>query len=399
MAPMDGRLIRDGAVLVRDGLIAEVGAYADLRRASATVEDAGNAVLLPGLVNAHAHLELSDCRPGEKPQDGLEGWLIRMLTRTRLDVEELERRSAAGAKAGLAQCVKFGVTSVGDISRQPHITRPIVRDGPVHVTSFGEVMAMAKRRGLFEERLALATDRAAESEHLRCGISPHAPYSVEVDGYARCVDEAKRRGMPLATHLAETRGEWEFLAEHSGALRALWDAWLTWDDQVPRFAGGPIRMAKEVGLLDYPSVLAHVNYCDDEELALLSAGRASVVYCPRTHAYFAHPPHRFREMMQRGMNVAVGTDSCASSPNLNLVDDLRLLHGACPDMAVEKIWEMATVNGARALWAQERAGSLAPGKRADMVAFAVTGEDPLREVLESASEPAGVWFSGEAIEK
>src|SRR5207253_5134070 len=139
------------------------------------------------------------------------------------------------------------------------------------------------------------------------------------DGYRRCLAAAKYFGLTLATHLAETPHEEEFLASHAGPFRELWEFLGAWDEQVPTFAGGPIRYAQSLGLLDYPTLLAHVNYCDDAELALLARGRASVVYCPRTHAFFGHPPHRWREMLSRGINVAIGTDSCASSPDLNLL--------------------------------------------------------------------------------
>src|SRR5204862_5225873 len=122
--------------------------------------------------------------------------------------------------------------------------------------------------------------------------------------------------LPLATHLAESADEAEFLARHSGNLMKVWDFVGGFDDAVPKFEGGPIRYAEALGLLDRPTLLAHVNYCDDDELKILAAGKASVVYCPRTHQYFAHPPHRWREMIATGINVAIGTDSTASSGDL-----------------------------------------------------------------------------------
>ena len=136
-----------------------------------------------------------------------------------------------------------------------------------------------------------------------------------------------------------------------------------------------------------------MNYCDDEEIDLLAVGRASVVYCPRTHDYFGHPPHRWREMLARGINVAVGTDSCASSPDLNLVDDLRLLHRIAPEVSAQRLWEMATVRAARAIGSS--AGTIEIGRPADLVAFEAPGDEPLREVLESQRLPLGVWAAGE----
>ena len=206
---------------------------------------------------------------------------------------------------------------------------------------------------------------------------------------------AKQNHLPLATHLAETSHEAEFLSHHTGPLRELWDAWLTWDDRVPTFTGGPIRFAKAVGMLDYPTLLAHVNYCDDAELDLLAQSQASVVYCPRTHAYFSHPPHRWREMLARGINVAVGTDSCASSPNLNLVDDLRLLRKIAPEVPAETIWQLATTRAARALTIEPSVGSINFGKFADLIAFEVDSNSPLEQLLLEEHFPRFVWMRGE----
>jgi cytosine/adenosine deaminase-related metal-dependent hydrolase len=301
---------------------------------------------------------------------------------------------------GVEQCARFGVTSLGDIKSR------FIRDGrmmmallsnAVRFTSYGEVTAMAQRRELLDERLGDAVEEPEDTPGVRVGVSPHAPYSIEDGGYRRCLAIARERGLPLTTHLAETPDEAEFLATHTGPFRDLWARLGAWDDRVPAFDGGPIRYAQALGLLDYErTLLAHVNYCDDDELAILARGKASVVYCPRTHRYFGHPPHRWREMLATGINVAVGTDSCASSPDLNLVDDLRLLHEIAPEVEPRLLWEVATVRGARAIDAP-RVGSLTPGQYADVVAFAVSSADPLREILESRIEPVRVWCGGRVV--
>ena len=394
--PVDSPPLRGGAVAVAAGRILALGPIADIRAShpSAHRIDLSGHTLLPGLVNAHTHLELSDCTPGQPPPDGFTGWLVRMLTRTRIPDDQLAQRSEHGVRQGIAQCLRYGVTTVGDISRQCHVTRPILRESPLRGISYGEVMAMAQRRSLLQPRLDLAADRACQSDRLGIGLTPHAPYSIEPDGYRASLQRAIADSLPLATHLAESEAEAEFLASHSGPLRDLWDAWLTWDAHVPRYAGGPIRYARDLGLLDYPTLLAHVNYADDDELAILATGRASVVYCPRTHAFFGHPPHRFRDMLARGINVAIGTDSCASSPNLNLLDDMRLVHRLHPDFPMETLFFMATLNGAKALSLAHEVGSLAPGKAADIIAFPVTSDDPLRAILESVAAVSHVYLAG-----
>lgn len=399
LATMLGGIIENGAVVVEDATIIAAGAHADVVRDQSVDDryDLFDCVLLPGLINAHTHLELSDCTPGEKPSGGFETWLGRMVRRNRASADELDQQAAAAAISGTKQCLRFGVSSVADITRQCHATRPALRDSILKITSFGEVTAMAQRRDLLEPRIRLVTDAADATLRLRLGISPHAPYSVEPDGYRRCLAAAKAASLRLTTHLAESSAEASFLADHTGPLRALWDAGLGWDNDVPTFDGGPIRLAQEVGLLAYPSLLAHVNYCDDDELAILARGRASVIYCPRTHDFFSHPPHRFRDMLAAGINVAVGTDSCASSPDLNIVEDLRLIHRQHPDMKAIDIWQMATVNSARAMARDDVSGALLPGAPADLVAFPASGPDPLLSVLESDALPSRFWISGTSV--
>jgi len=391
--------LRDAGVIFSHQRIEAIGPENDLHRTypDAAIEDAGNSIILPGLINAHTHLELSHLRRGDPPTH-LADWIVKTVMSQAARTGAAEPGAIQDAvRAGVRQCIAFGITSIGDISKQCIHTRPILRDGPLRVVSYGEIQAMAKRRGLLEERFAAAADTSCESDYLRVGVTPHAPYTVEPEGYARCLAFAKENNRPLATHLAETPEEATFLASHSGPFRHLWEVGVNaWDDAVPRFEGGPIRFARELGLLDYPTLLAHVNYCDDEELTILARGKASVVYCPRTHGFFGHPTHRWREMLARGINVAVGTDSCASSPDLNVVDDLRLLHRLAPEIPPAQLWEMATTRAARAI-ASPDAGSIQPGHRTDFTAFPCKTNDPLREILERDILPSGVWINGRRI--
>jgi cytosine/adenosine deaminase-related metal-dependent hydrolase len=244
--------------------------------------------------------------------------------------------------------------------------------------------------------LAAAAERSSEREGLRAGIEPHAPYSIDLRGYAQCLSEASVRGMPLATHLAETPDEAAFLADHSGEFRRLWDILGSSVEDVPTFAGGPIAAMRATGVLTHPAVLAHVNYVSDRELEILARGRASVVYCPRTHAYFGHPPHRYAEMLARGVNVAVGTDSTASSPDLDLMADLRLIYRQGPDLGAATILEMGTVSGARALGMADFIGKLEAGYRADLCAFPARGANPLHDLLESQQPCAATVVAGRA---
>ena len=385
VAPICSAPFRDGAVASEAGRIVAVGPLKEIRRAfpDALLTDAGNAVLLPGLINAHTHLELSDHVCDESHGGNFAGWLARRRApRTQESITN-------AIEIAVAQCRRFGVVAVGDITKFPHLTRSLLSNSPLHVVSFGEVVALGKKRPGFQDSLDRAVDTTHATARVWVGISPHAPYTVEAEGYARCLEVARAAGLALSTHLAESADEAVFLSDHAGPLRELWDRIELWGAPSHRHHGGPIRFAQQLGLLDYPTVLAHVNYVDDDELAILAGGRASVVYCPRTHAYFGHPPHRFRDMLKRGINVAVGTDSCASSPDLNIVDDLRHIRRLAPEMTAGAIWELATLRAARALGLEHELGTLAPGKLAEILAFPLAiGRDPLGEVLDRASEPA-----------
>jgi aminodeoxyfutalosine deaminase len=400
VAPMDGPPIRNGAIAISNGRVVAVGESKVLREKypGAVVEELPSAILMPGLVNAHVHLELSDLRQGPPPESFVK-WIINLMSQTPRLGGAVEEIVTKAVRSGIGQSLRFGVTTVGDISKQCMFSRPVLAKSRLRAVSFGEIQAMAQRRGLLNERFAAASDLAHDSERLIVGVTPHAPYTVEAEGYRRCLDFANSNNRPLATHLAETPDEAEFLAEQTGPFRYLWEVGVNaWDEKVPCYDGGPIRLARDLDLLSFPTLLAHVNYCDDDELEILARGRASVVYCPRTHAYFGHRPHRWREMLARGINVAVGTDSCASSPDLNLVDDLRLLRRIAPEVSAVELWGMATTRAATALQLSEQVGSLTPGKRADLIAFEIGGaSDPLEEILQRNVLPMRVWIDGAPV--
>jgi cytosine/adenosine deaminase-related metal-dependent hydrolase len=401
VAPIDQPLIEDGAVVISGKTIVRVGRAKDILAPyrDAEILDLGSSLLLPGLVNAHAHLELSNCSAGDDPGGSFTDWILSVRTRMKLNESNPAETIVPATRAGIAQCLRFGVTCIGDISNFIGLTRPLLRESPLRAVSYGEVLGLAKLRSKMEEKLIAAKNPQFASERLTVGVTPHAPYTVDLDGYRACLTAAKAGGLPLATHLAETPDEAEFLTRHTGPFREVWDRLELWQEPVPTYQDSPVRFADAIGLLDYPTLLAHVNYCSDAELDLLANGKASVVYCPRTHRYFGHQPHRWREMLERGINVAIGTDSCASSPDLNLLDDLRLLHEIAPDFPCESLWQMATLHGARALGLDRSIGTIAPGKSADLVAFHALGDQPLREILETKIGPEHVWIEGKLIAK
>lgn len=400
--PADQPLIQDGAVVFDPAAILSVGAAGALQAQypDAVVNDLGDSLVLPAFINPHTHLELTNCSPfsaSSSPRDPscFPDWILSLRARLNSTTYELS------TKAGIDQCLRFGVATVGDISQQFQLSRPILARSRLRAVSYAEVLGLAGLRPRFEELLSQACSSNASLGSNRSSVfpalTPHAPYTVDLPGYRRCLAEARNNHLPLATHLAETPFEEEFLEHHSGLFRDLWNSLGNWSDPVETYSASPIRFASATGLLDYPTLLAHVNYCTDDELQLLAAGRASVVYCPRTHAYFGHPPHRFQDMLAAGINVAVGTDSCASSPDLNPLEDLRLVHQSQPDIPLESLLRLITLNAARALQLDKITGSLSRGKSADLSAFAIRSDQPLQEIFKTDMLPNHLWINGASI--
>lgn len=394
VAPVAQAVIVDGAVLLRAGRVVGVGARKDFSADSRI--DYGDAVICPGFVNAHTHLELTAMAGRVPPQGDFAGWLQRLvsdLPQHRSDDGAVER----AVQDGINQSVRAGVTLVGDITRDPVTTRPVLAGSNLRALSFGEVIAIGTQRSKLEERIANALPDDWKDQRVRAGISPHAPYTVEPEGLAACARRASSSGARLCIHLSESPAECEFTQSGTGALSDHLKRLGVWDDAIAAPGCRPVELARRCGVLTDRTLCAHANYVTDEEIEVLSASGAGVVYCPRTHAAFDHEPHRFRDMLHAGVNVAIGTDSLASNPCLSVLEELRFLHRQHPDLAADALLEMGTRRGARALgWADE-AGAIVPGMPGDLVIVPIdraSRNDGVSAMLWSTAPPLAVYISG-----
>ena len=395
--PVDSPSIENGAVEINGDRIVAVGPAGRFSGQSAI--DYGDAVICPGFVNAHTHLELSHLAGKVPPSPDLIDWLWRMVQvsrQTPTTTAETVRRSM---RTGIEQSLKAGVTTVGDITRLPTLTRGPLAASGLHAVSFGEIIAIGTGRDSLTERLAAAASIEYQSERMRVGISPHAPYSVEPAGLVACAARAAEMNSPLCIHLAESPDEDTFTRNGSGPFADFGRRMGLWDRDVPASGCGPVELARRTGMLTGRTIIAHGNYLIVDDIAMIAQADTSVAYCPRTHAAFGHDPHPFRELLRAGANVCIGTDSLASNPSLSILDELRFVHELYPGFSPEALMAMGTIRGARALGLGNQAGSLAPGKSADLAVIPLESSSTAGwpSILESPHAPRSTYLTGRAV--
>jgi cytosine/adenosine deaminase-related metal-dependent hydrolase len=290
-------------------------------------------------------------------------------------------------RLGLAESSAAATAVVGEISSAPD-ARGGFKDRPPECVVFLECLGLsadALRRSLASLKTRIA--EISLDAGLRWGISPHAPYSTSVELTRELVGIAKRRQVPLAMHLAESRDELELLSTGQGKIRQLLEELGAWESS--RFSvGTTVRTYLEL-LADHDrSLIIHGNYLAEDDLEFVAANgnRICVVYCPRTHAYFGHDRYPLAQMLRRGIRVAIATDSRASNPDLNVANDVVCAAKAHPDVAPIEFLRMVTANAARGLGVESYFGSLAPG-RADRLAIIPLNHDSPRDPLEA-------WLEG-----
>lgn len=349
-AVLDADTVLENALLtLRGGEIAEVRRARPHERA-----DVEASTVMPGLVNAHVHVELS-CLVGRlRPVNSISTWLKRLVPKY-AGIDDW----AASARAGLARLASHGVTSVGDVCMRHTIVLPILRGDPIRKVVYCEVIGPAAERE--RETLGLAR-RARAARHVVVGVTPHAPYTTTADAYRACAG----MGRPLATHVAETREEVDFLRDLDGPMVALFAHFKAPYPFARPPRKSPIAYLDSLGVLRRGTALIHANYLTRRDRETIRARGAGVVHCPGSHAFFGHDESPVGLPL-----VALGTDSLASNRDLSILREMRLVRERSGVDAPTAL-RMATENGARVLYGAAKIGRLRPGWAADLTAVAAT---------------------------
>jgi len=388
-----------GLVRVQDDRIAELGS--DISTAGDRAIDfcpvAGpgrRTVIIPGLIDGHCHLELSNLGGKIRYKGSLVRWLGELVLKR-------PKRWAAQANAvhrGVGISLAHGTTTVADISANGRSWQAMM-DRPIRKVCFVEVIGIGRKRNVSREQIVEKIDAMpGETATFLKGISPHAPYSTAPEVYRKSIDLAVERGLRLTTHLAEDPAELEFLNSATGPWRKVLKSFGLWDQSIKPAGISPVRFARQIGLLDVPAILAHVNYVNNDDIDILSHGHASVVYCPLAHRYFGHQPHGYRRMIDAGINVALGNDSLACCGDLSILAQMREVFHA-GGLSPQSVFAMATTAGAKALHLQETIGTIEPGKAADLVVMSVDkNDDPVIEsIVKGRGKVLAVMVAGKLL--
>lgn len=376
--------IAGGTVTVDGDRIVGVGEFA-----GGPVEDLGNVAILPGLVNAHTHLELSWMRGQVPPGTSMPQWASRLMALRRAVSSEPPEPIVDA----IAEARASGTCLVGDVTNTFATFEPLL-DSDLSAVLFRELLGFSAPdpEGLVKQVSEQIAD-LTPVEWLRPCLVPHAPYSVS-PGLLQAIARASR-GRPFSIHLGESAQEVEFLQEGTGEWRVLLEALNVWNPSWTPPACGPVEYLQRLGLVDANLVAVHGVQFTDGDLSRLASAGATVVACPRSNTWTGAGDPPVERFYASGVRVAVGTDSLASVENLNLFAELAAVRRLAPGVPAGRLLESATRAGATALGFQADFGSIEPGKRAQLLAVRLPDQvTNVEEYLVSGVAPSDVmWLS------
>lgn len=398
LLPISSAPLEDGSLLVKDGRISAVGPYQQLSAAhpDAQVVDFKDSIILPPFVNAHTHLELTSVSEWSaaidepEPQGSFVDWIL-WLIKVKRTLSERQLRDSL--QKGLQASLRAGTGVVGDICTTLSIAsvyEPSPLRGRVFAEVLGQDLESIQRR--LDEVGSVTTKPPSSS--LSWGISPHAPYTLSQQALDIVFAYARAKNLQSCIHLAESSDESRFLQDATGDIaERLYQAaqWPVDHENAPGCS--PVRALCRENRLQSGDLAVHGVEVDDADVSLLKRTRASVVLCPRSNAALKGGKAPVTRYLSAGVNLALGTDSLASSPSLSIWDELAFANDWFAGAASPRKWlEIATLGGAKALGLEGQVGALASGLDASFQVVSMP-KDPGLAGLEEA-----LFTAGDAIE-
>ncbi len=389
--PIEEEPLENGAVLIEEGRIKAVGKSSELQREfkNTEVKDFGDAVILPGFVDTHTHLEFATLR-GICPDLPFWAWKLKLTEKSKVFREEDWNLSA---EIGALEAIQAGITCIADITKTGAPLRAALKAG-LRGTIFYEVSEMDARKT--DEVMQKAEKEVSEWQRLtrnsllEVGISPYSVYNVAPPILKEVAHFAQEKNLLLATHLSGSKEEYDFVKYGAGPLAHQYREAMGWEDILWQPLGvSPVKYMENWDVFDARVLAVHCIQVSDYDIDVLKRYDVSIAHCPRTSAKLGMGVAPLVKFLKRGMVVGLGTDSPASNYTLDFFDEMRvgilLQRGVFRDtdsISAKRFVEMATLGGAKALQMEDKIGSLKPGKEADIIvvdmseAHRFLGEDP-----------------------
>ena len=415
VATMDGAPIKNGAIAISGdriddsppgsspsraarlsrsasaGSIVDVGKFSEVsaRHSGEKIIDLGEQALLPGLINAHCHLDYTCLRRKIPREKSFTDW-IRAINaeKSKLSPEDY----IVSINEGFVEAKQFGTTTIANLTAFPDLIRQFP-DAPIRMWWFAELIDV-RSPDRAKEFVAFAIESLKSAQNY--GLAPHALFTASKNLYQRCQEAGK--DVLLTTHLAESREEMEMFRDASGPLYEF----MKNIGRDMRDCGHETPLALFLGahgghVLPKRWVVAHLNELTESDFELLEKIRTKfhVAHSPRSHDYFGHSPFQSERLRRLGFNICLGTDSLASNESLSLFAEMRAFQRSEPESSPEKIFEMVTVNPASALRQQNTLGRIRPGFRADLIAIPCReGRDLFGEIVAFDGEVDWIMANG-----
>jgi cytosine/adenosine deaminase-related metal-dependent hydrolase len=397
--------IENGVVRVAQGRIQTLGRWGEIIPISGEATmDLGESILLPGLINAHCHLDYTDMAGQIAPPKTFPDWIKAIVAmKAAWSYSDFARSWANGAK----MLLRSGVTTVVDIEAVPELLPEAWSLTPLRVISLREIISLKKTPESESHRYGPAVSQWYALQHPAglTGLSPHAPYTTTADLLRWCSRFSVSDNWLLSTHVAESQEEFEMFRNASGAMYE----WLkTQRDMSDCGKSSPVQHLERCGYLSKRLIAVHANYLDEGDADLLARRGVHVAHCPRSHEYFGHAQFPFDVLSKAGVNICLGTDSLASvkkergrALELDLFAEMRGFAAAFPSAPPENILRMVTMNAARALMRSGELGQLSPNAFADMIALEYTGsiEDARSALLQSKPRLVATMINGTLLDQ
>jgi aminodeoxyfutalosine deaminase len=400
VCPIDQPPIKDGIVAVDGGRIRGVGKPI----APAGLKELGHVVLMPGLINAHTHLELSWMRGRVPPAATFTDWVKTLFAVRGRPDGKMTAEQIGAISSAIDEAQAAGTVAVGDISNSLMSAHPM-REAGLDGVIFHELLGFKERDGaLIDATSAMRTAASAALRQAqgvpslsrdagaRVSLAPHAPYSTSIELFSAIRKAVSASDCSImSVHLGESREEVELLEKGSGPWRGMLEAIGAWRDDWQAPACDPVSYLDRHGVIDDKTLVVHGVQFTDRALSRLAEIGATVVTCPRSNRWVGAGDPPIDRFYKSGVKVAVGTDSLASVEDLNVFSELKAMRHLAPDVPADKILESATLTGARALGLGDQLGSLTPGKQAKMIAVRLPEQvENVEEFLLSGIRPEQV---------